>query len=81
MNRRQRRHFERFHEVSIYDPRRVLQAYGGDFDRVMANNDAQVALRVAAWERQQGFFVRNCLAPKHSRARTTSSGDRAGRLH
>lgn len=59
MNRRQRRHFERFHEVSIYDPRRVLQAYGGDFDRVMANNDAQVALRVAAWERQQGFFVRN----------------------
>jgi hypothetical protein len=51
----QRQHYERFRKVSIHYPRYVLDAYRGDFRRAMAHNDEQVAMTIAAWERQQGI--------------------------
>ncbi len=63
VNESQRGHYERFRKVNIHYPRRVLQAYGGDLRRAMADNDGQVALMVAAWERQQGFLVRSWSGP------------------
>jgi hypothetical protein len=51
----QRQHYERFRKVSLHYPRLVLGAYSGDFRRAMAHNDEQVAMTIAAWERQQGI--------------------------
>jgi len=62
MNESQRRHYERFSKVHIHYPRRVLNSYGGDLRRAMADTDEQVAVRVAAWEGQQGLFIRDWRA-------------------
>ena len=35
-------------------PRRVAEAYGGDFERAAADSDEAVAATVAAWERASG---------------------------
>jgi len=51
----QRQHYERFRKVNIHYPRYVLDAYRGDFRRAMAHNDEQVAMTIAAWERQHGI--------------------------
>jgi hypothetical protein len=58
VNEAQRHHYERFGKVSIHYPRYVLDAYDGDFRRAMADDDEQVAMTIAAWERQQGIFAR-----------------------
>jgi hypothetical protein len=55
VNEDQRQHYERFRKLSIHYPRYVLEAYGGDFRRAKAHSDEQVAMTVAAWERQQGI--------------------------
>jgi hypothetical protein len=51
------RHTKRFRRVSNRYPRRVAEAYGGDLGQAMADNDEQVAARVAAWEKSQGVPV------------------------
>jgi hypothetical protein len=53
VNEAQRQHYERFGKVSIHYPRYVLDADDGDFRRAMADNDEQVAMTIAAWERQE----------------------------
>jgi hypothetical protein len=53
------RHTKRFRRVSTRYPRRVAEAYGGDLGQAMADNDAQVAATVAAWEKAQGLPVRD----------------------
>jgi hypothetical protein len=58
VNDDQRQHYERFRKLSIHYLRYVLEAYGGDFHRAMADNDEQVATTIAAWERQQGIVAR-----------------------
>jgi len=58
VNEAQRQHYERFGKVSTNYPRYVLAAYDGDFRRAMADNDEQVAVTIAAWEKQQGIFAR-----------------------
>jgi len=55
VNEDQRQHYEPFRKLSIHYPRYVLEAYGGDFRRAKAHSDEQVAMTVAAWERQQGI--------------------------
>jgi hypothetical protein len=40
----------------------VTYAYGGDLARAMADDDAQVAATVAAWERAQGWEPREWYA-------------------
>ena len=55
MDEGQRQHYERFRKVNIHYPRYVLDAYRGDFRRAMAHNDEQVAMTIAAWERQHGI--------------------------
>jgi hypothetical protein len=62
MNESQRRHYERFSKVNLHYPGRVLHAYGGDLRRAMTDTDEQVDVTVAAWERQQGLFVRDWRA-------------------
>jgi hypothetical protein len=53
VNEDQRQHYERFRKVSIHYPRYVLEAYRGDFRRAMGHDDEQVAVTIAAWQRQQ----------------------------
>lgn len=62
VNEDQRQHYERFRKVSIHYPRYVLEAYRGDFRRAMGHNDEQVAVTIAAWERQQGIVARDWRA-------------------
>lgn len=56
------RHSERFRAVSTRYPRRVAEAYAGDIARAAADDDAQVADTVAAWERAHGLPVRDWYA-------------------
>jgi hypothetical protein len=51
----QRKHSERFRQVSARYPRRVAEAYGRNLNRAAADTDAQVAATVAAWESAQGL--------------------------
>ena len=55
VNEHQRQHYERVRKVSIHYPRYVLEAYRGDFRRAMGHNDQQVAMSIAAWQRQQAI--------------------------
>ena len=52
-------HNKRFPQGAERYPRRVAEAYGGDFDRAAADSDAAVAATVAAWERAHGMPVRD----------------------
>jgi nucleoside-diphosphate-sugar epimerase len=47
-------HNRRFRQVADRYPRRVVEAYGGDFERAAADSDDTVAATVAAWERARG---------------------------
>jgi hypothetical protein len=64
------RHSERFRKVSNRYPRRVAEVYDGDLGRAMADSDEQVAATVAAWEKSQGFVVRDWPALGRSERRT-----------
>lgn len=50
-------HSHRFRRVSNRYPRMVADAYAGDLVAAMADTDAEVAARVADWERSQGLPV------------------------
>jgi hypothetical protein len=52
-------HNKRFRQVADRYPRRVAQAYEGDFERAAADSDAAVAATVAAWERAHAMPVRD----------------------
>lgn len=58
----QRRHSERFRQVSTLYPRMVALAYARDLDRAMVDSDEQVAATVAAWESAQGEVPRDWVA-------------------
>lgn len=45
-------HYDRFRQASIRYPRRVAEAYGGDIGLAALASDAEVADRVADWERE-----------------------------
>jgi hypothetical protein len=55
-------HSERFRQVSTRYPRRVAEAYSGDLDRAMADDDEQVAATVSAWEHDHGLEPRDWRA-------------------
>jgi hypothetical protein len=55
-------HSARFRKVANRYPLRVTNAYGGDLAAVAQDTDAQVAARVAAWEREQGMEPRDWVA-------------------
>jgi hypothetical protein len=50
-------HAKRFRQVADRYPRRVAEAYGGDFERAAADDDETVAATVAAWEKTHGLPV------------------------
>jgi hypothetical protein len=52
-------HNKRFRRVADRYPRRVVEAYGGDFERAAADSDESVAATVAAWEHAHGLPVRD----------------------
>jgi hypothetical protein len=52
-------HAIRFRKVSNRYSRRVAEAYAGDVERAMADDDETVAATVAAWERDQGITPRD----------------------
>jgi hypothetical protein len=49
----------RFRKISTRYPRRVAEAYAGDLERALADDDETVAATVAAWERAQGIEPRD----------------------
>jgi hypothetical protein len=49
----------RFRKVSTRYPRRVAEAYDGDIERALADDDETVAAAVADWERRQGIEPRD----------------------
>jgi hypothetical protein len=55
-------HSQRFRKVSTRYPLCVTEAYGGDTARAAADSDEQVAVTVAAWEREQGLEPRDWQA-------------------
>ena len=48
--------------MSTRYPRRVAEAYGGDLDRAMVDDDERVAGTVAAWERGHSLEKRDWRA-------------------
>lgn len=62
-------HSVRFRKVSNRYPLQVTYAYGGDLAAAMAATDAEVAERVAAWERAQCLPVRDWPAQGRAEGR------------
>jgi hypothetical protein len=56
------RHSQRFRKVSNRYPHMVARAYGRDIEAAAGDSDEQVAARVAAWERAQGWEPRDWQA-------------------
>jgi hypothetical protein len=56
------RHSDRFRRVSTKYPSMVARAYDGDITAAEADSDGDVAARVAAWERAQGWEPRDWYA-------------------
>jgi hypothetical protein len=52
-------HSARFRKVSNRYPHMVALAYDRDLDHAAAEGDEQVAVKVAAWERSQGWEPRD----------------------